>query len=354
MHPASEQLLISAHPFETRLAVVAEGRLQEVHVTPTGRESAVGMIALGKVLRVLPGMQAAFVELGLERPGFLHARDIERASVREDGAIAEPTDIRKLVHEGQVLPVQVAKDPIASKGARLTTQLAVPSRLLVLTPDSSHIGISQRITDEAERERLRELVRESAQAAGMPARHGYIVRTAGEGAEAEELTADMHVLAELWRGVESRRTGATTGDTLFIDLPTHFRVLRDLVGPQTQSIHIDAEATHERVTEFVERVLPDYSRCIQRYVGENSLFEHFGIESQIREALQPRVPLPSGGYLIIEQTEAMITVDVNTGGFTRQPVARRHGVQDQYGGSGCTAQAAQTAQSWRAHCGRFH
>jgi len=316
MHAGSEQLLISAHPFETRMAVLAEGQLVELHATPTDGESAVGLIALGKVVRVLPGMQAAFVELGLERPGFLHARDIERVRVNELGDTVEAPDIRKLVHEGQVLPVQVAKDPLASKGARLTTNLALPSRLLVLTPDSEHIGVSQRIVNAAERDRLRELVRECATAAGLPMGHGFIVRTAAEGACREELTADLAALALVWQEVETRRVSAASGDVLFRDLPTHIRVLRDLVGPTTTSIQVDSEQLHTTVCEFIETSLPEFSHVVSRVESSEPLFLARGVEQQIRSALKPRVGLPSGGYLIIEQTEAMITVDVNTGGFT--------------------------------------
>lgn len=298
------------------MAVVAQGQLVELHATPTDGESAVGLIALGKVIRVLPGMQAAFVELGLERPGFLHARDIERVRVNELGVTIEAPDIRKLVHEGQVLPVQVAKDPIASKGARLTTNLALPSRLLVLTPEGEHIGVSQRIVDDQERDRLRELVRDCASGAGLPPGHGFIVRTAAEGASQAELAADLAALALLWRGVEARRVKASTGDVLFQDLPTHIRVLRDLVGPATTSIEVDSPQLHATVSEFIATTLPEFTHIVSWVDSAEPLFQARGVEQQIRSALKPRVSLPCGGYLIIEQTEAMITVDVNTGGFT--------------------------------------
>ena len=316
MQPGSEQLLISAHPFETRLAVLADRRLLELHATPTDGESAVGLIALGKVVRVLPGMQAAFVELGLERPGFLHARDIERVRVSAAGETIEAPDIRKLVHEGQVLPVQVAKDPLASKGARLTTNLSLPSRFLVLTPNSEHIGVSQRITDTVERDRLRDLVRECALAAGMPVGHGFIVRTAAEGGSRDDFAADVAALALLWKDVERRRIAASTGGVLFRDLPTHIRVLRDLVGPMTASIRVDSAQLYAAVSEFIATTLPNYTHIVQLVESPEPLFLAHGVEQQIRSALKPRVGLPSGGYLIIEQTEAMITIDVNTGGFT--------------------------------------
>jgi ribonuclease G len=313
---APEELLISATSFETRLAVVADGLLQELHVTPTGNDSQVGTIALGKIMRVLPGMQAAFVELGLARPGFLHARDIERPLVAEDGSMVDARDIRKLVHEGQVLPVQVVKDPIASKGARLTTNLALPSRFLVLTPDSAHIGVSQRISDADERDRLREVVTQCSIELGLPHDHGFIVRTAGEGATYQEFMSDMQALLGLWRSLEAKRVVAKTGDALFSDLPNHIRMLRDLVGPQTRLICVDEAVAYEAVIDFCKTTLPDYQHSIKKAKESQPLFERYGLEGQIRGALKPRVSLPSGGYLIVEQTEAMVTVDVNTGGFT--------------------------------------
>lgn len=261
-------------------------------------------------------MQAAFVELGLERPGFLHARDIERPLVAKDGSMIDARDIRKLVHEGQVLPVQVVKDPIASKGARLTTNLALPSRFLVLTPDSVHIGVSQRITDEIERDRLRQIVSECAVEVGLPTDHGFIVRTAAEGVSRDEFVNDMHALLALWRALEKNRVAAKTGDALFRDLPNHMRALRDLVGPQTQRISVDDAAVHEAVVEYCKMSLVDYQQPIKCVSSGKPLFERHGIEAQIRMALQPRVTLPSGGYLVVEQTEAMVTIDVNTGGFT--------------------------------------
>ena len=311
-----EQLLISATPFEVRLAIMAQGQLQELHITPTGSDSHVGTVALGKVLRVLPGMQAAFVELGLARPGFLHARDIERPLVANDGAMVDARDIRKLVHEGQVLPVQVLKDPISNKGARLTTNLALPSRFLVLTPDSPHIGISQRITDDSERDRLREVAGDCARQVGLPVDHGLIVRTAAIGATAVEFMDDLQILLSLWRQLEEVRPAAKTGDALFVDLPNHIRVLRDLVGPQTRLICIDDAHTYESVVRFSQTTMPDYQYPIKRAKEGQPLFERLGVEAQIRAALKPRVSLPSGGYLVVEQTEAMVTIDVNTGGFT--------------------------------------
>jgi len=261
-------------------------------------------------------MQAAFVELGLERPGFLHARDIERRLIAQDGSVVDARDIRKLVHEGQVLPVQVAKDPIASKGARLTTNLALPSRFLVLTPDSAHIGISQRITDDLERDRLREIVTACALEVGLPEDHGFIVRTAPEGAMREEFLNDMKALLAQWRSLESARITAKTGDALFRDLPNHIRVLRDLVGRQTRLICVDDATTFDAVVAFCKATLPDYQHPIKRAKAGQPLFERHGIEAQIRGSLKPRVSLPSGDYLFVDQTEAMVTVHVNTCALT--------------------------------------
>ena len=315
MSPVPEQLLISVHPFETRLAIVADGLLVELHATAAGEESAVGSVALGRVLRVLPGMQSAFVECGLERPGFLHVSDTQRHRSDADGGLLPPPDIRSVLHEGQVMPVQITKDPLASKGARLTTNLALPARFLVLTPDSDHIGVSQRITDEDERERLRTLVARCAAASGMDARHGFIVRTAAAHVSEAEVQADMQLLAATWREVSKRRVEGGVGDVLYRDLPTHLRVVRDLLGEHTRCIKIDEPLAHARLREFIATAVPDYQGPIELCRPREGLFAAEGLEEQVRQALLPEVRLPSGGHLVIEQTEAMVTVDVNTGGY---------------------------------------
>ncbi len=309
----SERLLINSSPYETRVALIVAGQLAELHIVQGNEASVTGNIVLGKVLRILPGMQAAFVEVGLARPGFLHARD-----VYDSNSEAVP-DIRKLLHEGQILCVQIAKDPLAGKGARLTTHLAIASRSLVLTPHSDHIGISLRIDDEPERERLRELVADCAQRLCMPSNHGFIVRTAAQGMTASAAELDMQLLANLWRRIASEQQ-RQPGQIVHEELPIQLRVLRDLVSHHTESIEVDDQRTFERAQQFMQQVLPDYLGCLSLYRCApgctDSLFAAHGIEAEIAASLNKRVPLACGGHLVIEQTEAMITVDVNTGSFT--------------------------------------
>jgi ribonuclease G len=309
------------------VALIAAAQLQELHIVRATDASITGNIVMGKVLRVLPGMQAAFVEVGLARPGFLHARDVydsESAAERttatgDDGAPPAVPDIRKLLHAGQILCVQIAKDPLGGKGARLTTHLAIASRSLVLTPHSDHIGISLRIDDELERERLRELVVDCAQRLSMPVDHGFIVRTAAQGMTASAAELDMHLLADLWRRIASEPQ-RQAGQIIYEELPIQLRVLRDLVNSHTESIEIDDRPTFERAERFMQQVLPDYVDCLSFYCpapgSAVSLFAAHGIEAEIEASLNSRVRLASGGYLVLEQTEAMITVDVNTGSFT--------------------------------------
>ncbi|MEM7220176.1 MAG: Rne/Rng family ribonuclease [Pseudomonadota bacterium] len=316
-HP-SEQVLITRSGAETRVAVVAGTELQELHLTRSERPTRVGDIVIGRVVKILPGMQAAFVEVGFERPGFLHANDIEPRRFEADGAAATPQDIRKLVHEGQTLLVQINKDPISSKGARLTTNLTLPARWLVLTPFAGHVGISQRITDETERERLRALVAQAREQQGA-GEHGFIVRTAAEGASAAALVADMQQLLAAWNDIRARPhdTGAAPdpGTVVWEELPVHVRVLRDLLLPEQARVVIDDAETHAAVRRFAADVVPALAPRIELHTDRRPLFDAYDIEAQIEAALKPTVSLPSGGYLVIEQTEAMITVDVNTGGF---------------------------------------
>ena len=328
--PPNQQLLINARAFQTRVALVdakpaAGGRqpqLRELHLVEPAKASNVGNLLWGRVQRILPGMQAAFVDVGLARPGFLHASDIERRSfvahsAEEDKPLepAAPKDIRKLVHEGQMLCVQVAKDPIASKGARLTTQVTLASRFLVLTPDSQHIGISQRLGCETERARLQALVVQCAREAGLPTQHGFIVRTVADGVGKAELLADMEYLKVLWQQIEHASRNAQLGDVLHTELPVEVRVLRDLVNATIVGIRIDDEAIYNKAYAYLEQHSPDYLDRIALHEGAKTLFDSYAIEPQIEAALGSHVSLPCGGYLVIEQTEAMITVDVNTGGY---------------------------------------
>lgn len=315
----SEELLINIAPMETRVALVENGVLQELYLERSARRGIVGNIYKGKVVRVMPGMQAAFIDIGLERAGFIQASDI--APLDENGMElreAEVTDIRTLVREGQALVVQVVKDPISSKGARLTTHLSVSARYLVYMPQAPHIGISNRIEDECERERLRELidkVLETLTEEGQSNEGGFILRTAAEGVQREELLRDMLFLYKLWGELEQRIKVATEPTKIHEDLPLFMRVLRDLVQPHTEKVRIDSDDAHLRAARFAGKYAPEIAERIEYYYKERPLFDLYGVEDEIRRALEHKVALKSGGYLLIEQTEAMSTIDVNTGAF---------------------------------------
>lgn len=316
----SEELLVNVAPTETRVALVENGVLQEVYLERSVRRGIVGNIYKGKVVRVLPGMQAAFVDIGLERAGFIHASDI--ASLDEEGMESrestEVADIRALVREGQSLVVQVVKDPIGSKGARLTTHLSVSARCLVYMPQTRHIGISNRIEDEGERERLRQLVElASTRLAdeGLSGDGGFILRTLAEGVSEDELLRDIPFLYKLWRELESRIGERPQPCVIYEDLPLFLRALRDLARPYTEKIRIDSREAYGRAAEFVGKYAPEIAGRLEHYPGERPLFDFYGVEEEIGKALQNKVTLKSGGYLIIEQTEAMSTIDVNTGAF---------------------------------------
>jgi ribonuclease G len=331
----NEEILINTTPMETRVAVVENGVLQEIYVERARSKGIVGNIYRGKVVRVLPGMQAAFIDIGLERASFLHAADIVREDVAGAVRAAELTprdplvvppngargggehhpDIRTLLHEGQSIVVQVNKDPLGTKGARLTTHLSVSSRFLVYMPQTPHIGISQRIDDEDERTRLRTLVEECAAEEELAGAGGFIVRTAAEGARREELLADVRFLKRLWRGLRERMREAPTPSVLYEDLPLSLRTMRDLVRPGLEKIRVDAKNSYHHLLEFAQAYIPEVVERIEWYQSERPLFDLYGIEAEIQKALARKVELKSGGYLIIDQTEAMTTVDVNTGAF---------------------------------------
>ena len=307
-----EEILINATPSEVRAAVVESGVLQEVQIERASRVGLVSNIYKGKVSRVLPGMQAAFVELGLERTAFLHASDIVQNPHAEAAAdLAEP-DIRAAVREGQELLVQVLKEPLGTKGARLTTYIAIPSRYLVLTPNSSGIGVSSRIDDVAERERLRCLVEELKAAAPQA---GYIIRTAAEGASREALQADLAFLHKLWQSIEETAARTPAGGLVYEDLPLPLRVLRDSSSPGIVRVRVDSEATYGKLKEFAEHIVPRLAPLIELYTESRPIFDVYGIDDEIDKALHRKVPLKSGGHVVFDQTEAMTTIDVNTGAY---------------------------------------
>ncbi|WFF43365.1 ribonuclease G [Salinicola endophyticus] len=307
----SGEVLINLTPMETRVAVVENGVLQEAFIERSRRRGIVGNIYKGKVVRVLPGMQAAFVDIGLERAAFIHVNEV----VAPDSPQAEPASISHLLHAGQSLVVQVTKDPIGSKGARLTTHLSIPSRYLVYMPDSPHVGVSQRIEDDAERERLKTLVASGQAELADEQQGGFIIRTAAEGVGREELLADIVFLQRLWLRVAERRISAPTPSPIYDDLPLFVRTLRDVMRDQIEKIRIDSRENYFKLKEFAREFMPTVESCIEYYPGERPIFDLYSVEDEIQKALGRKVQLKSGGYLVIDQTEAMTTIDVNTGGY---------------------------------------
>ncbi len=304
----NEEFLINFTPQETRVALMQQGAVQELHIERTGGRGIVGNIYLGKVVRVLPGMQSAFIEAGLERTAFLHVADIW--SEKNGDKTVRP--IERLIAEGETLMVQVLKDPIGTKGARLSTQISLAGRLLVYLPQEHHIGISQKIGDEAGRESLRERIQRL-----LPAdeQGGYIVRTMAENATDAELAADIAYLRRLWQEIRHRAQSSTAPALLHHDLTLAQRVLRDLAGQDTGRIVIDSRETFQKLSLFAQEYMPQLAPLLSHYTGERPLFDLYAVEEEIQKALARRVDLKSGGYLIIDQTEAMTTIDVNTGAF---------------------------------------
>jgi ribonuclease G len=307
----SEDILVNVTPQETRVAIIEQGSVQELHIERARSRGLVGNLYVGRVARVLPGMQSAFIDLGLDRAAFLHVGDIQ--GHRQAGTAGEaPRPIEKILQEGQSLLVQVIKDPIGTKGARLSTQISLAGRLLVYLPQDPHIGISQRIEDEAERDHLREMV-ERARPEGEPG--GFIIRTVAEAASEVDLANDVSYLLALWASVQNSAKDVTAPMLIHEDLSLALRVLRDMFTEETRRVVIDSRETHQRATAFAERFMPAKQLRIEHYAGERPMFDLYSIETEIERALSRRVDLKSGGYLIFDQTEAMTTVDVNTGGF---------------------------------------
>lgn len=307
----SEEILINITPTETRVALVENGVLQEVYIERTSRRGIVGNIYKGKVVRVLPGMQAAFVDIGLDRAAFIHVAEVVKPSLEPT---AEPI-ISSLLHEGQSLVVQVTKDPIGTKGARLTTHLSIPSRYLVYMPQTPHVGVSQRIEQEDERERLKDLVNQGLAEINADELGGFILRTAAEGVGNEEILTDIQFLHRVWQAVDRRIKRETNVCKIYEDLPLFMRSMRDFVRPELEKIRVDSRENFHKLQEFVEEFIPHLQKKLEYYPGERPIFDLYSVEDEIQRALGRKVQLKSGGYLVIDQTEAMNTIDVNTGGF---------------------------------------
>ena len=321
----SKQLLINVAPWETRVALLEDTTLAELHIERGRGRGIAGNIYKGRVSRVLPGMQAAFVDVGLEKAAFLHASDLpvsdepppevaapegEESEIVVPAAAAERPPIEARLAKGQEILVQVAKEPIGTKGARVTAHVSLPGRYLVYMPGTRHIGISRRIEDAAERDRLREIVE-----AERPDEGGLIVRTACEGVTKREIHDDVRFLTRLWSRIQKAADTATAPALIHEDLDLVLRVVRDLFTSDVDRLAIDSRADHARVEEFVGALMPRLAPRVHLYEGATPIFDQYGIESKIARALERRVWLKSGGYLIFDQTESLTTVDVNTGRY---------------------------------------
>ncbi|HEV7786906.1 MAG TPA: Rne/Rng family ribonuclease, partial [Thermoanaerobaculia bacterium] len=324
----SLKMLIESDPHQTRIAVLEDDRLTEIFVERHRHRGLVGNVYKGRVTRVLPGMQAAFVDVGLERDAFLYVSDVAAdVEAMEDLEIDDARNhdeipaqhqggspsIDDLLKPGQEIIVQVVKDPLPSKGARISTHVTLPGRYLVLLPTVKHFGVSRRIEDEAERERLVAILHQLPVTAG-----GLIVRTVGEGKGPEEFESDLVYLARLWEKVRHRAGRVSAPTLLHQDLDLALRVVRDLLRSDFAVLWVDGEETYERIVEFLDQVQPALVSKVKLFRQRSSLFEQFGIEEQIEAALKTKVWLKSGGYIVINPTEALVAIDVNTGRFVGQ------------------------------------
>ena len=312
----SVEILINASPSETRVALTEQGLLQEIYIERNNKRGPVGNIYTGKVVRVMPGMQAAFVDIGLEKAGFIHAADISQIDSEGYEVVPlQPLTISQLLHEGQYVVVQVAKEPISTKGARLTTHLSIASRFLVYMPRTRHLGISQRIESEEERARLLQALEQCVEQEGVSNQGGFILRTVAEGVSESELLSDIRFLRRVWTAVDRRIRETKSIRIIYQDLVLYMRAMRDLLKPQVEKIRIDDQAIYNEVLEFAREFIPEIENHIELYQNERPLFDVYGVDDEIQKALSRTVRLKSGGNLVIDQNEAMTTFDVNTGAF---------------------------------------
>ncbi len=312
----SEAILINFTPTETRVALVDNGATQDIHIERSARKGIVGNIYAGKVVRVLPGMQAAFVDIGAERSAFIQLSDIVAVESLHRGDKKHASDtITDYLHEGKKLIVQVVKEPLGSKGARVTTELSVSTRYLVMLTQTEHIGVSQQIDNPLERTRLQQMLAQVRADENMETPRGFILRTAAEGVGKEEIAADLRFLHRLWAAVSRRAAAATKAELLYEEPPLYLRIVRDMVRPSVARILIDSRECFAALQAFCGDYVPEVTGLLELYSGERPLFELHGVEDEMQRALESRVELESGGHLIIDQTEAMTTIDVNTGSF---------------------------------------
>ncbi len=317
-----EELLINATPRETRVAVVENGVLHELMLERSNQKGLVGNIYRGRVIRVLPGMQSAFIDIGIERAAFLHISELVEKSKPESaetenhandnsGKNGHDEDITKLLKPGQSILVQVTKDPLGSKGARLTTHITLASRYLVLMPKNPHIGISQRIESVDEKQRLKDLITRLT----VDSSQGFIVRTAAEGIDDKKIQFEIKFLQKLWETIEQKIPDTKKSSIVHEDLSLMLRTIRDLDNNRIDDIRIDSRESFLKIQSFSKQFVPEITDRIHLYTGDRPIFELYNIEEEIQKALEREVQLKSGGYLVIDQTEAMTTIDVNTGAF---------------------------------------
>ncbi|HHJ35941.1 MAG TPA: ribonuclease G [Gammaproteobacteria bacterium] len=306
-----KEILINITPQETRVAILENGMLNDLYIERSRSRGLVGNVYKGKVVRVLPGMEAAFVEIGLEKAAFLHVSDVARTGKSNNGNNNDTVHIGQVLREGQAILVQVLKDQLGTKGARLTTNITIPSRYLVFMPNADNIGVSSRIDKEADRERLKsDLIDQPHRIKDA----GYILRTAAEAADKEAIASDIKYLNRLWDNINDTAE-VEVGNAVHKDLPLYLRVLRDMVDDDLEVIRVDSRETCNIMLEFAGRYVPEVEKLIEHYPGERPIFDLHGVEDEIQKGLERKVQLKSGGYLIIDQTEAMTTIDVNTGAF---------------------------------------
>jgi ribonuclease G len=316
----ANELIINVTPQETRVALLEERALSELYIERRKDRGIVGNVYKGKVMKVLPGMQAAFVDIGLERAAFLYVSDVygKVEDYEEIGFQGEEmtlyfnpsSPIEDLLSEGQEIMVQVSKEPLGTKGTRITSHITLPGRYLVFMPTVDHIGVSRRIKDEKERRRLRELVQSIKPSAG-----GYIVRTASEGADTDEIRNDMEFLLHLWENVQRKRETSPAPSLIHNDLTMVLRVIRDILSPQVNRIVIDSREEYENIRSFINMYMPKQKYEITLYEREEPIFDAYGVEMEIDKISGRKVWLKSGGYIVIDMAEALVAIDVNTGRY---------------------------------------
>ncbi len=329
------ELIINSKPNETRVALVENGTVAELYIERKAGQELMGNIYHGRVVRVLPGMQAAFVDIGQERTAFLYVSDIHRETLdfeslmlKENNAVTEGEEkhgdlssddnkvpelslnIEDLLHEGQNIMVQVSKEPLGTKGARLTSYISLPGRHLVLLPTVNHIGISRRIEDLEERDRLRDIIKNI-----RTGESGFIVRTVSEGADSDKLKSEMDFMLKLWKNIETKMSNSSKPGLLYMDLSISLRAVRDLFTREVDRLIIDSNEEYEKIMEFVDNFAPALRYSIELYNGSDPIFDFYGIEMEISRLLDNKIWLKSGGYIVIEMTEALTSIDVNTGGY---------------------------------------